>query len=180
MLSYQLSGCSSGEPVIRTTYAGAVEGMVLWTHINFKEQWQQMSDAKLGNYSAVYTLVDNGPYDADPRLGYLANQSGPGNGNGKKAQAPLQLSAKKTAIKCGQGQGASLKINGGSGVGKVKYKLEPAGGAKCKIVRNDGARIKAKRGQYNGTCSVWAIKGETRRFNATSSNPVTLNVSCNK
>jgi hypothetical protein len=60
------------------TFSGVVEGMRYWEYAS--GIWQKISAGvvTLSGNTATFTIVDNGPYDTDPVLGRIVNQSGPG------------------------------------------------------------------------------------------------------
>ena len=75
-LDFTLTGCTAGSATLKITYSGSVAGLEYWKHI--KGAWNVMSEATLAGNSATFTLLDNGPYDADPTPGVIHDPSGVG------------------------------------------------------------------------------------------------------
>ncbi len=76
VVRFTLAGCAGQSVTVKTTYTGSVEGQQYWKFIN--NAWVQMLGVVLSGHTATFTIVDNGPYDADPTVGVIADPSGPG------------------------------------------------------------------------------------------------------
>jgi len=142
--------------------------MTYWEFIS--NTWIEAYETNLAGYAIPLLLQDNGQYDANPEIGVISNNAGPASSNNKKAQRPLVLSAKNLTIRTGQD--LSLRLSGGQGLGRAVFSTEETGGARCRVV---GKTLRT-RGSYNGTCIVRAIKLSDKKYNATSSNPIIVNV----
>jgi methionine-rich copper-binding protein CopC len=78
VVDFVLVSCTADRATVRMTYSGAIEGMQFWKYIN--ATWRQVSDVIISGNTATFTIVDNGPYDADNRVGVIADPGGPGVG----------------------------------------------------------------------------------------------------
>jgi hypothetical protein len=78
VVDFVLVSCIADRATVRMTYSGTIEGMQFWKYIN--ATWRQVSDVIISGNTATFTIVDNGPYDADNQLGVIADPGGPGVG----------------------------------------------------------------------------------------------------
>jgi hypothetical protein len=78
VVDFVLVSCTADRATVRMTYSGTIEGMQFWKYIN--ATWRQVSDVIISGNTATFTIVDNGPYDADNRVGVIADPGGPGVG----------------------------------------------------------------------------------------------------
>ena len=167
-VKFKATRCSEDPIKPRLTYSSALDEMNYWELIN--NTWIEAYKTELSGYAIPLLLQDNGQYDADPEVGVISNNAGPASSNNKKAQRPLVLFAKSLTIKAGQN--LSLRLTGGQGRGRAVFDVHATGGAQCRVTGN----TLRTRGIYSGTCIVRAIKKADKSFNATSSNPVIINV----
>ena len=76
VVDFTLVSCVADRATVRMTYSTSIEGMQFWKYIN--SAWVRVNDVVLVGNTATFTIVDNGPYDADPRVGVIADPGGPG------------------------------------------------------------------------------------------------------
>jgi hypothetical protein len=84
VVDFTLLDCTAGQATVRMTYSGPVGGMGLWKYGPYPTptspvSWYQMTGATVSGNSITFTIVDNGPGDADPATGVIADPAGPGN-----------------------------------------------------------------------------------------------------
>lgn len=72
-LQFVLDGCATGgSATLRVNYQAPVVGMAYWKYVG--GSWTTMP----ATLAATFTIVDNGPYDADPTPGRIVDPGGPG------------------------------------------------------------------------------------------------------
>ncbi|WP_019571081.1 IPTL-CTERM sorting domain-containing protein [Thioalkalivibrio sp. ALE11] len=76
MVDFSMVNCESDRVTLEVTFSGSVEDMVYWKYLD--GEWLVMDDALLSGNTATFTIVDGGPFDADPTEGAIADPSGPG------------------------------------------------------------------------------------------------------
>ena len=92
VLDFALSGCTGNGVTVTVTYSHSVAGMTYWKYIG--GEWKPMPAAMLSGNTAVFTIEDNGEFDADPATGRIADPGGPGIlGNGVTAIPAMSLPA---------------------------------------------------------------------------------------
>lgn len=76
-LQFSLEGCATGGSTeVTVTYSAPVDGMRYWKHLG--SEWITIPATLSGN-SAIFTLVDGGPLDADGEAnGRIVDPGGPG------------------------------------------------------------------------------------------------------
>ena len=167
-VKFTANQCSVTTVKPRVTYSSAVDEMNFWEFIS--NTWVEGYKTGLSGYTVQLQLQDNDQFDANPAIGVIGNNAGPATSNNKLAQRLLFLSVKKQTI--ASGKKLKLRLRGGKGRGKLKFTAEATGGAQCNVK----GRTLRTRGSYTGTCIVRAIKLGDKKYNATSSNPVIVNV----
>lgn len=96
--------------------------------------------------------------------------------NGKPNQA-LQLGPVYSTVR--SGRGATLRVKGAKGTGKVTYSVVATSGLSCSLRFTSNAQVFVKtRGRANGSCKVVAKKAGDARYNPATSNVATVNVNC--
>ena len=80
VIDFEMTGCQASVATVKMTYSNIVEGMVFWKYI--RGNWLELTHANSGliveGNIVTFTIEDNGPYDADPAIGSIADPSGPG------------------------------------------------------------------------------------------------------
>ena len=180
MLYYQANQCSNNQANLRITYSDPVNGLSLWktlTPNTANPSWVSVSEAKLSGNTLEVVMHDNGPYDTDPRVGFISDPIAPGTSNKKLSQPPLVTSPKLSVAVCGMT--VDLATSGGGGNGGVRYVTNRTGGTQCKISRNGKKGVLSTKGSLSdGSCIVRAIKVGDSRYNPTSSAAITIPVIC--
>lgn len=75
-IDFALSGCAPGASVqVEASFSDPVDGMTYWKYLD--GDWVPVP-ALLAGHLARFTLQDDGPYDADPAPGRIADPGGPG------------------------------------------------------------------------------------------------------
>jgi hypothetical protein len=72
-IAFRLSGCTGA--TVQLSFSGAVAGWEYWKFID--GAWIPMTGVTLSGSTATITIVDNGPYDANPAVGAIDDPSGP-------------------------------------------------------------------------------------------------------
>ncbi|MFI3222659.1 MAG: fibronectin type III domain-containing protein, partial [Methylococcaceae bacterium] len=78
LLNYEMVNCSATKVTVVLTFSGVVEGMTYWKYDSGIWNVISTNDITLSGNRATFTIYDNGPYDADPRVGSIIDPSGPG------------------------------------------------------------------------------------------------------
>ncbi|MEW5823614.1 MAG: DUF1566 domain-containing protein [Pseudomonadota bacterium] len=78
-LGFTLNGCGTGgSATVSVSYSGNVDGLSYWKYLG--GSWSTIP-ATVSGHTAVFTLVDGGPYDADGAAdGSIQDPGGPGQG----------------------------------------------------------------------------------------------------
>ena len=76
VVDFTLIGCTENTARVRTTYSSSVQAMQFWKYVN--SSWIRVPDATIAGNTVTFDILDNGPYDGDSRLHYIADPGGPG------------------------------------------------------------------------------------------------------
>ena len=80
VLDFEMVGCQATQATVTMTYSQVVEGIDFWKYIrgNWIQLTQANSELALVGNTATFTILDNGPLDADPAVGQISDPAGPG------------------------------------------------------------------------------------------------------
>jgi hypothetical protein len=176
LVDFSLNQCTADHVDLRMTFSGSVEGLSLWKWIH--QTWTRIPGMAISGHTAHFSIKDNGPYDADPERGVIEDPAALGTSSGKQDQPTLTVKSSKTRIK--SGRAVLVKTRGGKGRGKVNYHVKATGGASCRVLRNGAQTLLRTSGTRDGSCTVWATKAATKKYNAAVTSPVTISVICPK
>lgn len=84
-VDFALASCTGGAATVQVSFSESLAGMEYWKDIN--GAWVQLPATISGN-TATFTIDDNGPYDADPRAGFIKDPSGPGRSSATPTPIP--------------------------------------------------------------------------------------------
>lgn len=75
-LEFAASSCGlNGSVTVRTSYSASLAGMTYWKYVG--DVWTPMLPGLAGS-TVQFSIVDNGPFDADPTSGRIVDPGGPG------------------------------------------------------------------------------------------------------
>jgi hypothetical protein len=90
-LDFTLIGCTAGSATLAMSYSGSVDDYAFWKHIN--GAWITMPTVVMAGNTAILTIEDDGPYDADSTAGVIRDPSGPGTAHGGGGPTPTPIPA---------------------------------------------------------------------------------------
>jgi len=175
--SFSLVACDTtsgnARATVRLTYSSIVEGLEFWKFVNNSQHtgWVQMPANQVAMTGNTVTLdiVDNGEWDSDPAIGYIADPGGPGY----SASAPPVVSGVPANVRAvGGNQSATVSWNAPSiGGAPVRYVVTANTGQSCVATHPQTSCTIA--GLTNGTAYTFTVVAENAAGSSAVSVPST-------